>query len=110
MARKNSRKKEEALRREEVIAGYRRLAFGPGNDVLKLLFYDEQPCPEELAGLDMFNVSDIKRPKGGGLEVRFYSRFEALERLVEVGGFSQVPDGVKSFYEAIERSVGEQGL
>ena len=107
MARKNSRKKEESLWREEVIAGYRKLAFGPGNDVLQLLFCDEQPCPETLASLDIFNVSDIKRPKGGGLEIRFYNRFEALARLVEVGGLSQVPDGVKSFYEAIERSVGE---
>ena len=92
--------------RGELLDGYRRLAFGGCNDALKLLFFDERPCWEELAELDMFNVSEINRPKGGGMVIKFYDRYEAMERLVELGGLRQAPDGVKAFYEAIERSVG----
>ena len=104
---RNGRKKDEALRREEVIAGYRKLAFGAGNDALKLLFYEQTPPPEELASLDLFNVSDIKRPKGGGLEIKFFDRCEALLRLEAMDGDSgrRDLDGVKAFYEAIARSV-----
>jgi len=92
-------------KREEVLDGYRKLAFGPGNDALKLLFFDECPCWDELDRLDIFNVSEINRPKGGGMVIKFYDRFEAMRHLVEIGGLTQAPDGVRTFYEAIERSV-----
>jgi len=91
--------------RDEVIDGYRKLAFGPGNDSLKLLFFDEQPCWEELGRLDIYNISEINRPKGGGMVIKFYDRMDAMSRLVELGGLAQVPDGVRTFYEAIERSI-----
>jgi len=41
--------------------------------------------PEEIEKLDLFNVSDIKRPKGGGLEIKFFDRLKALERLEKLG-------------------------
>jgi len=91
--------------REEVLEGYRKLAFGKCNDVLRLLFFDEQPCWEDLDKLDLFNVSEINRPKGGGMVIKFYDRFEAMRCLIEVGGLAQVPDGVRMFYQAIERSI-----
>ena len=100
-------KKKIDIRREQVLEGYRKLAFGEGNDALKLLFFDERPCWDELAYLDIFNVSEISRPKGGGMVIKFYDRFEAMRYLVEIGGLAQAPDGVKTFYEAIERSVGQ---
>ena len=103
---RKGRKKEEALRREEVIAGYRRLAFGAGNDALKLLFYEQMPPdPEDLMALDLFNVSDIKRPKGGGLEIRFFDRCEALLRLEAMGASADNTDSARAFYEAIAKSV-----
>ena len=91
--------------RNEVLDGYRKLAFGPGNDALKLLFFDENQCWDELDDLDIFNISEISRPKGGGMVIKFYDRFEAMRHLVEVGGLAQTPEGVKTFYEAIERSI-----
>ena len=101
------KKKDAALRREEVVAGYRRLAFGAGNDALRLLFCEE-PTPEELASLDIFNVSDIKRPKNGGLEIRFFDRCEALLRLEAMGSAEGSLDSAKAFYEAIERSINKE--
>ena len=104
MAKRPARQPEQPGRRE-VLEGYRKLAFGTGNDALKLLFFDEQPCWDELARLDIFNISEINRPKGGGMTIKFYDRFEAMRHLVEIGGLAQVPEGVKTFYEAIERSI-----
>jgi len=100
-------KKETALRREEVIEGYRRLAFGTGNDALRLIFSEGELGPGELAALDIFNVSDIKRPRGGGLEIKFFDRCEALLRLEAMDSENgrQSTDGVKAFYEAIARSI-----
>ena len=94
--------------RKEVVEGLRKLAFGPGNDALKLLFFDERPCWDELERLDIFNISEISRPRGGGMTVKFYDRVDAMERLIEIGGLAQVPEGVRVFYEAIEKSVGKE--
>ena len=91
---------------EDVLEGYRKLAFGKGNDALKLLFMEEDVSWNELEKLDLFNVSEVSRAaKGGGMVIKFYNRFEAMRHLVEVGGLAQVPQGVKMFYDAIERSI-----
>ena len=68
-------------RQAEVLAGYRRLAFGCVNDAVRLLQSGdnmEELAPDEL---DLFLVSELKRPKGGGLEIKFFDRLKALERL-----------------------------
>ncbi|MDR3313157.1 MAG: terminase small subunit [Oscillospiraceae bacterium] len=95
---------EEPLR-AEVLAGYRRLAFGAGTDALKLLFLEETPTSALLEKMDVFNVSDIKRPKGGGLEIKFFDRCEALRRLEALGSPEESSNGAKDFYAAIERSL-----
>lgn len=99
----------DASLRAEVLAGYRRLAFGAGTDALKLLFMDETPAAETLEQLDVFNVCDIKRPKGGGLEIKFFDRCEALRRLEVLGGAEEGKGAAKGFYEAIERSLEING-
>ncbi|MCL2530921.1 MAG: hypothetical protein FWE40_02030 [Oscillospiraceae bacterium] len=97
---------QEKSQLEDVLKGYRKLAFGQGNDALKLLFMDEDVSWHELEELDVFNISEITRAKqGGNITIKFYNRFEAMRHLVEVGGLAQVPQGVKLFYDAIERSV-----
>lgn len=91
--------------RQEIINGYRKLAFGSNRDTLKLMFREEAPSPAALARLDIFNVSSIKRDKSGALEIRFYDRCDALEHLESFCAASEDQEGVKSFYEAIARSV-----
>ena len=60
--------------------GYRRLAFGGISDALRLL-YMERPTDEELKSMDLFMVSEIKKPKDGMLEIKFFDRLKALEKL-----------------------------
>ena len=73
------RKKKTA--EEEVRDGLRRLAFGEIHDAVLLLFADESEILEKLGELDLFNISEIKRPKGGGMEIKFFDRIRALEKL-----------------------------
>ncbi|MEI6579260.1 MAG: terminase small subunit [Eubacteriales bacterium] len=90
---------------DEVCAGYRRLAFGSVTDALRLLFTEEVPNLETLEQLDMLNVSDVKRPKGGGLEIKFFDRLKALERLKEMNETGAASNTAVPFYEALERGA-----
>lgn len=77
---------EKSDRQSEVLAGYRRLAFGCVNDAVRLL-----QCGDDLSllapdELDLYLVSELKRPKGGGLEIKFFDRLKALERLEALAG------------------------
>lgn len=67
-----------------VSAGLKRLAFGSCADAVYLVFADELPPPEIIERLDLFNVSEIKRVKGGGVEVKLFDRLKALEKLFEL--------------------------
>lgn len=67
-----------------VISGLRRLAFGSCNDAVQLAFSDELPSADVLGRLDLFNVSEIKRVRGGGVEVKVFDRIKALEKLYEL--------------------------
>ncbi len=67
-----------------ISAGLKRLAFGSCKDAVYLVFADELPPPQVIEGLDLFNVSEIKRVKGGGVEVKLFDRLKALEKLFEL--------------------------
>ena len=68
---------------ERAIEGLEQLACGKVNDAVRLAFCEEVPSVQTLARMDLFNVSSIKRVKGGGVEVQFFDRQKALERLYE---------------------------
>ena len=95
------RKKKTAA--EEVRDGLRRLAFGEIHDAVLLLFADESEILEKLGELDLFNVSEIKRPKGGGMEIKFFDRIRALEKLKD--SKNETPAQPFGFYRALEESV-----
>lgn len=95
---------------DEVCAGYRRLAFGSVADALRLLFAEDPPGGKMLEQLDMLNVSDIKRPKGGGLEIRFFDRLKALERLKEMSDAGAAQLNAMPFYEALGRGAKNLAL
>lgn len=88
--------------RAELIAGYRRLAFGSTADAVRLLLHcdDAPPDPDTL---DLFSVSEIKRPKGGGMEIKFFDRQRALDKLSELQ--SGNTDSALPFYRALEKSA-----
>ncbi|MGN1417796.1 MAG: terminase small subunit [Acutalibacteraceae bacterium] len=88
----------------EVMCGYRRLAFGCNADAVGLIFCDEQPDKQEIEKMDLFGVSEIKRQKGGAVEIKFFDRLKALEKL-ESFTEKQSDDGENKLYSAIENSA-----
>ncbi|MBQ5565969.1 MAG: hypothetical protein IIT42_03890, partial [Clostridia bacterium] len=65
------------------LIGYERLAFGSTADAFRLLMADnfENILVENL---DLFNVAEIKKPKDGAMEIKFFDRIKALEHLGEI--------------------------
>lgn len=88
---------------EEIREGLRRLAFGEIKDAVTLLFADEGEIISRLPELDLFNISEIKRPKGGGMEIKFFDRFKALEKLRDTE--NNAPSQPLSFYRALEEGA-----
>ncbi len=91
--------KEKSIN-EIVEEGYKKIAFGDISDAVKLAFAED--CPQNLSKLDLFSVSELKRAKGGGLELKFYDRLKALECLSQLGSGNERID--LSFYQALEKS------
>ncbi|MBQ2358546.1 MAG: terminase small subunit [Ruminococcus sp.] len=86
--------------------GYQRLAFGSIADALRLLFA-ESPTEQELRDMDLFSVSDIRRNKDGMLEIKFFDRLRALEKL---GADAREDNaGVAGLMEAIGRGAMAAG-
>ncbi len=89
----------------EVVSGLRTLAFGSAADAFRLLLHsDENFSAEQIENLDLLNISEIKRPKGGGMEIKFFDRQKAVEKLWELASNQGVSD-TPAFYDAIEKSA-----
>lgn len=83
--------------------GLYRLAFGSVTDALRLMLCSDEMTAEDIEKLDFFNVAEIKRPKGGGLEIKFYDRLKALERLEKLGSGEENPQS--SFIQALSEGA-----
>ncbi|MCM1529191.1 MAG: terminase small subunit [Alistipes sp.] len=85
--------------------GLRRLAFGSCRDAVKLAFTEEMPSEKFLDSLDLYNVSEIKRVKGGGVEIRLFDRLKALEKLCELENESGSRDMAAGLMAALTASA-----
>ena len=101
--RKTARRKKTL--QEQIEQGLLEIALGSVSDAISLLFMTEEEIIERLPKLKLINVSEIKRPKGGGMEIKFFDRIKALERL----GTDKISDSDSSlsFYEALEKSAND---
>lgn len=93
--------RERKTETNRVLTGLHKLAFGKVNDAVRLVFTEELPTQEELDGMNLFNVSEIKRDKGGGVEVRFFDRQKALERLYDYAHSGENGAAAESLLEAL---------
>ena len=90
---------------QQIEKGLSELAFGSCSDAIKLLFMSDEEIMQRLPKLKLINISEIKRPKGGGMEIKSFDRIKALERL----GMDRISDSDSSlsFYEALEKSAND---
>lgn len=82
--------------------GYEKLALGGVADAVRLM-YCENPSEEELARLDLFNIAEIKRPKDGAMEIKFFDRLKALEKLGELE--ENASEKTASLFEALQNGA-----
>lgn len=101
--RKTARRKKTL--QEQIEQGLLDIALGSVSDAISLLFMTEEEIIERLPKLKLINVSEIKRPKGGGMEIKFFDRIKALERLGTDKNSDS--DSSLSFYEALEKSAND---
>lgn len=87
-----------------ISAGLQRLAFGSCADAVKLILSANQDTSPDIDSLDLFNVAEIKFTCGKGMEIKFFDRLKALEKLSEISQNGK-ETGALSFYEALERSA-----
>lgn len=83
-------------------SGYEKLAFGSVSDAIKLIYSDTLSL-DNVCKMDLFNVAEIKKPRDGMLEIKFFDRFKALEKLQQLEFLSDNQN--LSFYDAIENSI-----
>ncbi len=89
LEKKHIKKKIQELREEQrkklkstVICGLKKLAFGSINNQVKILMsknFENQNSPSH----DLFNVQEIRIPRSGALEIKFFNRQSAMEKLLE---------------------------
>jgi hypothetical protein len=96
--------KENHADKNLVSAGLERLAFGSVSDAINLILCVNDNKSPDIDSLDLFNVSEIKITNGKGMEIKFFDRLKALERL-SVLSCDDGNEGMLSFYEAIEKSA-----
>ena len=87
-----------AVYRNTAMCGLYRLAFGRSSDALKLL-YREDPTDEELDTLDLSGIAEIKRTKDKSVEIKFFDRVKAAEKLT---GLFNSPEELNSSGGLIE--------
>lgn len=84
-------------------SGYERLAFGSIADAVKLIYLKDFDI-KIVDEMDLFNVSEIKKLKDGVIEVKFFDRIRALEKLQQMD-FAEQKQSL-SFYDAIGKGTG----
>jgi len=95
---------------KKVMSGLRKLAFGRNNDAVYLVFAEDLPPADIIRGLDLFNVSEMKRVKGGGVEVKFFDRQKALERMFEYVNCSDSVKNAESLFAALSKPINGEGI
>ncbi len=88
--------------REQVMSGLERLAFGDVSDAVRLALQEtEGDETGTTMQSDLYNVSEIKRVKGGGMEIKFFDRQKALEKMMEYAGNADQRAAARSLLSAI---------
>lgn len=93
--------------RQTARQGLERLAFGSIEDAVCLVYQEELPGREKLAQMDLTCVSEMKRPKGGGCEIKLVDRMKALELLANLHEEGGSEAGAEDFLRALEQSSAD---
>ena len=116
--RKSLKKREKDFCREYVYCGNPkdaalRAGYTVFPEMCGIRLLTEKRIKDEIAELegklddeklDLFNVAEIKKPRGGGMEIKFFDRLKALEKIEQLS-LSESDKYSVSLYKAIENSA-----
>ena len=92
---------------ESVKIGLERLAFGEINDIMEVVLSDEPIGLHKLFKMNFFQISEVKKVKGGGLEVKLFDRQRAMEKLLEIADLENNLTDAQGFFDALKQSASE---
>ena len=78
--------KRGELNRKDVVRLLGELAYGKVNDCVKLVLQEQ----EDLGGLDLSLLTEVKRSDKGTVEVKLVDRLQVLKLLAELAGEEKV--------------------
>lgn len=86
-------------------SGLERIAFGRINDAAEIALSENDSDYSRFDGYDLYNVSEIKKVKGGGVEIKFFDRLKAIEQLTALNEMIASKSDSDRFLSALERTV-----
>lgn len=74
---------KKVRRRSEPVSQLRRLARWKNNDAVKLAWLSEEQA-DEISGLDLAGVAELKRHGNGAIELKFVDKVRVLDLLSQL--------------------------
>lgn len=93
-------KSQETIR-GKVIDGLQRLAFGSSNDVVKMLLAISEEDENKLKGLNLFNLSEMRKTKDG-FEVKLFDRQLAMKALLSIEKEVRSEEAAQALYKTLQ--------
>ena len=91
----------------DVVSRIGDLAFGMAYDAVKLIFLDPERS-DQIDGLDLCMVSEVKRGAGGAVEVKLINRIALLEMLARLAAPQNHKESeAESFFTAMDRAAAK---
>lgn len=98
---KNFTRKKKLLHIKSEV-GFEKLAFGDISDCIRLIFA-KNIDDFNLKNMNLFNISEIKKLKDGSIEIKFFDRMKAMEKIQEFS--SENSDKILPLYSALENGI-----
>lgn len=97
-------------KREDIVHGLKKLAFGKANDAVRLIFAGEDG-ESTVDGLDLSLLSEVKRGSNGTIEVKLINRLEAMALLAKLldAGKSTGDESAAALFRAMDEAAARNG-
>ena len=108
----NMDKKTQRQAEQRLILRLARSMMKKSNDAVKLAYLEGDNLTEQIDGLDLSLLSELKRNANGTVEIKLVDRVKALTELTallrEAQGCEPATRQAESFYRALETRAGEE--
>lgn len=93
---------------EKAITGLQRLAFDRSNDAVLLALTHSELDEKAVEELNLYSISELKRLKDGGFEIKFTDRLKVLEALIGLAQQLQEEGDPTGFLQALMDRAEEE--